>query len=1073
VREDHVAGAWGRVDDEVDASEGGGRLVEYALHVEVVADVGPYRQRRAALRDDVVDDSVGATLVAQVDQHDSEAPTGQGLDELAAGLGRAAGDDGNGAGGGQVAARRGHGSRLTRVGQRSRPGGPRCDPGGQTRDADRRFTRAREATLSHAWPSGETSGTRRRHQRLVELVGRDSERARLASLVAAARGGVSGVLVVTGPPGIGKTTLLRAALGDPPGFATLGIEGVEAEADLSYSALHRILAPLLPPQQPLPDPQEQALDTVFGARGGEAPAPFLVALATLTLLTDVARRQPLVGIVDDVHWIDQASLLVLAFVARRLLADPIVLVFGARPETEALAILAGLPDLALGGLDRDAQIALLERHAPGLRPEVAERIARESLGNPLALVEHVRGLSSKELSGEAPLVDTDPLPAGIDRLFDRDIRGLPEGARLLLTTAALEPSGDATLIRRSAAAVGVDFGEDPERHLGRLARIDPHVRFAHPLVRSAAYRIASAGERRRIHAALADAAQDGDPVRRAWHLGRAAAGPDDARAEELDRAAVAARMRGGYGAESELLHRSAELTTDAQRREERLLRSATAAVLAGRLARALSLVPASSRNGDRVGAARIALVRAKAMLGVADFRKASRQFADAARTLQAVDEPAARDAWHHALYAAFFADGPSDPHLFDTIAQEAADAGFSVGASRTFVDLLALGLIELRIGDRASGVALVGEAFDTVRIDVPHAAAGIEASFAASAAMEIFDPARCRRARQQLRERDQRAGALPSLRVIALADAIDAAMTGHLREARQHMGRAAEFSRAYGGPPDWEAPILHPLAYSGRDAELEAGYQRLVGPARRAEFGAALMAAHSARGEMLVARGRYAEAVAELRNPFRADTLDFGTRLLPAMVEAAARSGDEQLAREALQRLAQRATAAATPWGLGLLARSRALVASAEDAEALHLEALTSLTAAEMPLDLARARLVYGEWLRRERRRTDAIEQLGSAHEAFAAMGAEAYSERAQSELRAAGGRPRRRSAEARDELTPQERQVTTAAASGATNREIATTMFISEATVAYHLRKVFRKLGVSSRRELRDIDLS
>jgi DNA-binding CsgD family transcriptional regulator len=661
-----------------------------------------------------------------------------------------------------------------------------------------------------------------------------------------------------------------------------------------------------------------------------------------------------------------------------------------------------------------------------------------------------------------------PLAAPIDQLFDRDIRALPDGARVLLTTAAMEPSAGIDLIRRSAIAVGVDLAEDPEAHLGRLASVGAGVTFSHPLVRSAVYRIATPNERRRIHAALANVVPDGDVVRRAWHLAGGVDGADDAVADELDMAADTARTRGGFSAESELLQRSAELTTNAARRDERILRSAAAAVVAGQMARALSLMPAEPDLRDPVDP-QARLVRAKALFGIADFAKPPSEFAAAARSLKGVDDAAARDAWHHALFTGF----AGDPSQFGRIAGEIPAAALAPGPDRTFIDLVAVGLVRMCTGDRRGGIAVVREAFANLRIDIPHAALGIEAVFAALAAVEAFHASAGRQAVEELLERDQRRGALPGVEVAHIQLASIAALEGRIVEGNQHLAEAIELHRAWAANSSSHPGILYPLALTGRDAELDEAYQRTVTQGLAWGFGSIIVGARVARGEMLVSRGRYADAVAELRDVFAADALSIGTRLLPTLVEAAARSGEEPLAHQALERLATRTAAAGTAWGDGLHARCQAILAPDTDAEALYHHALERLTEARMPLDHARTQLLYGEWLRRQKRRTDAIEQLGNAHEALSVMGAAAFADRARNELHAAGGRARRRTPETRDNLTAQERQVAISAATGATNREIASTMFISEATVAYHLRKVFQKRAITSRRQLRELNLT
>ncbi len=570
----------------------------------------------------------------------------------------------------------------------------------------------------------------------------------------------------------------------------------------------------------------------------------------------------------------------------------------------------------------------------------------------------------------------------------------------------------------------------------------------------------------RIHAALAEA--HADAVRRAWHLSLAIDGTDDEAADELERAAVMTRTRGGYSAECELLRRAATLTSDPARQSSRLVRSASAAVVAGDVPRALALLPAVEDSSQADVAAMAMLVRAKAKQGSAKFLEAPEDFAEAARLLRTVDEAASRESWHHALYSGFSCDGLGTHTLLDHFARQAKEAGLDVGSGRTFLELAALGLVRLRTGDRASGARLIREALDDAPLDRMGKAFGIESAFCGVIAIEAFDARAGRRVCERLLARDRAAAALPNLQIVALNLAFFAEREGRMSDALHLMSESDEWVKAYGGA--WERSVLHGVIGRGRDAEVEQLYGQLVPAARAAGFGSAVACAQVGRASWLVSRTRYGEAVDELRDLFALDPVCFGTWLLPTLVEAATRSDDHELAQQALQRLQFRARHANTSWADGLLARCRAIAGDASDPERDFHDAFEHLSRADMPFDLAQTRLLYGEWLRRARRRTDAVEQLGVAHVAFVDMGAESYAERAGAELEIAGGRPQIRTPEHRDELTPRERQVAAGAGAGLTNREIATQMFISEATVAYHLRKVFRKLGVTSRRELRGV---
>ncbi len=914
-----------------------------------------------------------------------------------------------------------------------------------------------EAMLS----TGTEAGSRE-----LAIVGRSSELERIRSLVAGARSGTSGVLVVSGPAGIGKTTLLRTAFAETDGFATLTVDGVEPEVGMAHGALHRLLAQVDATGVELPGPQQRALDVIFGRRGGEPPDPFLVGLAVLTTLTDAARRRPLICVVDDVHWVDPPSLQALALVARRLLADPLVLVLATRPEPVALHGLAGLPSLELGPLPREECLRLLRGHGGPVLEHVERRLLDESAGNPLALVEYARGVARAAGPASAQAVDPEPLPARLERLFDQEILGLPEGGRLLLTAAALEPSGDAGLIRRSAQAVGVDLTDEPETQLGRLASLEPRVTFAHPLVRSAAHRLATRSERRRIHSALAHLNQD--VIRRAWHLAHAAEGVDDAIAEELDRAAIVARTRGGHVAEAELLRRAAELTSDAEARDGRLLRSANAAFLGGEARRALEIAPVEAAVPGGLTQAKTAMVRAKATMRLGGFRTAPEAFAEAARTLQRLDPGAAREAWQHAVNAALVR---GDPEVLDAIAHEARSAGVADHTKPVVRDLVVAAVVLMQTGDETRARSLMRDALGAAEIDDPGAAAAMEASLGVIAGWELFDPAAARRLIERLRTRDLRNGALENLQVTTSTLGTVAALRGRLDEAFRLFEESADFARAYASM--FELPVFTHLAFGGRDAELEAASRIATHMGAELGIGATELCTQWTQAELCVGRSRWSEAVALLRRSFDTQQPFLRTLVLPSMIEAAARAGQDELARSALDRLTARAAATGTPWGRGLVARCTAIVAGDDEAERLYREAIERFAEADMPLDRARAELLYGEWLRRQRRRTDALEHLGAAHDAFTAMDARAYADRARAELEAAGGHARRRTGPGtRDDLTLRERQVAKAASMSQTNREIAAQMFISEATVAYHLRKVFQKLDVTSRRDLRHLEL-
>ncbi len=875
--------------------------------------------------------------------------------------------------------------------------------------------------------------------------------------------------MLSGPAGIGKSSLVRDAARGIEAGRLMSISGLETEVELPYAALHRALAPYLPLIDALPDPQSNALNIVFGQRSGPAPDPFLVGLATLTLIADAAASTSLVWIADDAHWIDRSSLRTLAFVARRLLAEGVVMLFCVRDDFD-LPELAALPSLVLGGLTPAEAMALVHTSQAEIDAGVARQVLAESDGNPLALIEFSRGLAPAQLTGDDRVPEPLALTGRLEALFSQRILELPPAAQALLLVAAVEPAGDAELLRSAVMGLGVSAADVEPADIAAFLTLAPETRFRHPLIRSAVYSSVSVTRRREAHAAIAQAfVADRDRDRQAWHLAGAATDRSESVANGLARMAETARDRGGYSAQARFLSRAAELSPDSDLGAARALASIEASLAAGdtQLALAgLGLLPRSNRPELR---ARALAAKGKTVFAMARFEDARVLLIEAADSAGHDDPEAARSAWLNALHAAVSACGPTDLSAFMATSRQAVAAQANLPESDSLTAQLASGFMALVAGDLPEAKRRLSQALAAPpdpRFDT--SMSGLESWSMLYAAVEIFDLDRGRVALQRLAARDRAAGALPSLGH-ALASLMNLeARSGHLMRAKQLSAETAEVHRAFGSDPQILAFVSHfQLAVGAEDPDTDATISALTERSAAAGFGAAEIGCLTSLTTLRVGRGDYPAALIAGRMAEHSRTPLSSLLSFPDVIEAAVRSGEPDYGAQVLTFLQPSVEAAPTPWGRGLLARSAALLASGHHAEGLYRDAIDSLSAAGMPLDEARAHLVYGEWLRRGRRRTDATVELQTAAAMFDDMGAGAFAHRAATELNVAGGRPRRRSPETRDDLTTQERQVAETAANGSTNREIAALMFLSEATIAYHLKKVFTKLDLSSRRQL------
>jgi DNA-binding CsgD family transcriptional regulator len=895
------------------------------------------------------------------------------------------------------------------------------------------------------------------------LRGRADECALLERLLADVRRGEGRSLVVRGEAGIGKTALLEHLLESASDMTVLRAVGVESEMELAYASLHQLCAPLLDRLEELAAPQREALRVVFGLTEGAPPDRFLVGLGVLSLMSEVAEERPLLCVVDDAQWLDQASALTIAFVARRLLAEPVGVVFAAREPGEELQHISELE--VRGLINGDARALLGTAVQFILDAPVRERIVAETRGNPLALLELPRGLTSSELALGFGLLDGQALPRRIEETFTRRLDALPEETRRLLLVAAAEPVGDPGLLWQAAEQLGIEPGAADRAEAQGLLAIGDRVIFRHPLVRSAVYRSALADERRAVHQALGAATnRELDPDRRAWHLAAAAAGTDEAVAIELERSAERARTRGGFAAAAAFLRRSVQLTGDPDRRTDRALAAAHATLQAGEFDTAVGLLDAAEGGTlDDLQRAEVDLLRAEAAYSLLRGSDALPLLLRAAKTLEPLDVKRARetylDAWSAGLYA-------GDASLHD-VAREVRAAPGPVGEPRP-ADLLLDGLALIFTGGRPAATPVLTRAVAGF--------AGTEASVeevlrwgwvATVGAACVWDHEGVLATSTRGVEVARASGALAVLAVSLNVAAQGAVWAGDFAKASRLVADAAAVVEATGAR---DAPYgaVTLAGFKGVEAEALPVIDTMIEKAAAGGQGIALQYACWARSMLFNGLGRYGEAVEAARSASD-DTPEMinADWALSELIEAAARSGQPALASGAAQRLAEHVRASATDWGLGLEARARALLSEGETADRLYREAIERLSRTQVRPELGRAHLLYGEWLRREGRRVHAREQLHVAYQMFTKIGMEAFAERTRIELVATGEKVRKRTVGPRDELTAQERQIAGLARDRLSNGEIAARLFLSPRTVEWHLRKVFTKLGINSRREL------
>jgi DNA-binding CsgD family transcriptional regulator len=890
----------------------------------------------------------------------------------------------------------------------------------------------------------------------------------LDQLIQAVRGGESRALVIHGEAGVGKTALLDYVAAQALGCRVIRAGGVQSEMELAFASLHQLCAPELDRLDALPVPQRQALQTAFGLSAGPRPDLFMVGLAILGLLSDVAGERPLLCLVDDQQWLDRASAQVLAFVARRLGAESLGLVFAVRDLTPELS---GLADLPLGGLREPEAGVLLDAVLSGpLDARVRAQIIAEARGNPLALLELPRALTPTDLAGGFGLPAAMSIAGRIEDRFSRRARTLPEQTRQLLLLAAADPSGDAALLWRAAASLRIAAeAAEPAVEAG-LAQFGSRVAFRHPLVRSAVYRSASPARRRKAHRALAEATDAHlDPDRRAWHRSQAVVGPDAEVAQELEQSAGRAQSRGGLAAAGAFLQRAAALTLDPGQRAERALSAAQAHLQAGAFDPArdlLALAEAGSLSDTQQ--ARVDLVRAQLAYLANRGNDAPPMLLKAAARLEPIDSDLARATYLDALAAAIFAGRLASPGG-DVLA--VARAAATAPPPRWPIhapDLLLDGLGADYNQRYAAQLPLLRKALATFGADMSTEEELHWSSLATVTAMRIWDDDHWEAlsTRQVRLARD--VGARSDLSLALTLRSYLLLFAGDLAAAASLVDETQAVKEATGGNL---APYgaLGLAAFRGEENQallLRAATEDDVN--RRGE-GLGLTLSDWAITVLHNGLGQYDKAFAAAQRATAYEP-DQATMVWPAaeIIEAAARSGATECANAACQRLTEMTAASGTTWALGLQARCRALLAEAEAAERHYELSIDLLGRTRVRTELARAHLLYGEWLRRERRRNDARYHLRRAHIMFEQFGMAGFAERTARELRAAGGTTQKRAATAaRTELTTQEAQIARMAREGLSNPEIATRLFLSARTVQYHLRKVFTKLGITSRSQL------
>jgi DNA-binding CsgD family transcriptional regulator len=901
------------------------------------------------------------------------------------------------------------------------------------------------------------------------FTGRSRERRELDVALDRVRTGESAVLVLRGEAGIGKSALLSYAAEQAHDCRVEQVSGVESELELPFAALHQLCSPMLGQLEALPEPQEQALHVAFGISNGSAPDRFLVGLAALSLMAEVAAKRPLVCVVDDAQWLDDASRQVLGVAARRLLAESVLLLFAVR-ESGDQRLFPGVPELNVEGLPGDDARGLLAAVTPyHLDERVRERLVAETGGNPLALMELVKGMSEAELGGGFAVPSGSGVPRRLQEHYLRRVRRLPEPTQRLMVLAAADPTGDATLLWRAARTIGLGHDAAEPAAAEQLLQIGSAVHFHHPLVRSAAYAAGSVEGRRTAHRALAAATDaERDPDRRVWHLAAAATGVDEDLATELEQAAERAQARAGITAAAAFLQRAVALTPEPGRRTDRALAGANAYICAGSFDSALGLLAEAEANAtDDLQQGRVEQLRAESNRLAYSGRDAPLLLLQAAHRLESLDARLARetylDAWGAALVAGRLAEPGSQ--LVDV--SVAARPALRLVEDPQPGDLLLEGLTTLVLVSPSAAHPTLRQGVDAFLGDaVPDRQWLSRGILAANAALALWDFDAWFAVTSRQVELARASGAFAPLVSALNARRAVAVWAGDFETAdalsvEEQVVKEATGTRrasygdlllaAYQGRPETAAPLIA----EAREEALARGE------------GLGVQITDRATALLCLGLGQYAEASAAAERAAAENLGPFTFQALPDLVEAASRTGQTQIASDALRRLQEAAAVEGSDWAAGIEARSRALLSDGNTAERSYTASLELLGRTPLRPEHARSQLVYGEWLRREGRRVDARDQLRAAYDRFVEMGAEGFAERARHELLATGEKVRKRQVDTLNELTPQEEHIARLARDGHSNPEIAAELFISPRTVEWHLRKVFGKLDITSRKGL------
>jgi DNA-binding CsgD family transcriptional regulator len=903
------------------------------------------------------------------------------------------------------------------------------------------------------------------------LLGRRTECEALDQLLSDVMEGTSRVTVLRGDAGVGKSALLRYVSHRVNGWQVATAVGVESEMELAYSSLHQLCAPMLDHLDRLPPPQRLALATVFGLGTGTVPDRFLVGLATLSLLADAAEQRPLICIIDDAQWLDQASAQILTFVARRLLAERIAVVCAVR-RSSGDDVLTGLPELSVHGLnDRDARALLLDNMYGPLDVAVCDQIVSESHGNPLALLEFPRTWNNAEFAGGFGFPSSQPhtVVSKIEESYARRLHLLAAHTQLLVVAAAAEPVGNPLLLQRAAQGLGLEMtAADPAVGAG-LLKMGRRVEFAHPLVRSAAYRSASAEDRRHVHRALADATDaTADPDRRAWHRARATPGPDEEIAAELEHSAGRAQDRGGVAAAAAFLTHATELTPDPARRVQRALDAAFANMLAGTFDTARTLITtASDGPADEPQRARIDLLRAQLAFASSRGTEATPLLLAAARRFESLDVNLARETYLDTFSAALFGARLSESIGVRDVGEAARTAPRQTDHDATVADLLLDGLVALT-DEYAAGIPLCRKALQKLSEEGVSPQERLRWLWQGCVvALELWDDETAYLLSHHSVQIARRTGTLSELALALSAHTPVLVLCGELSAAASAVAESQSVQEATGiSSAPYGALILD--AWSGRELQTRDLIDMTTREVRARGEGIGIAICEYARAVLCNGLGQYEEAVLGARSANEYQEVVAENWGLSELIEPATRTGRTDLARECLNRMARKAQATGTDWALGIEARSQALLSRGADAEEAFRDAIEHLSRTRIRAELARTHLLYGEWLRRANRRVDARGQLNVAHEMFDTMGMKSFAERTRRELIATGGTVHKRNVETRMNLTAQEVQIARLARDGLSNPEIGAQLFLSARTVEWHLSKVFTKLDISSRRQLR-----